>query len=61
MDAAYTEAINLLNYSAAVIPVTKADRNIDVVDHTYQPIGDEDRKNWIACRIEPLKPDLRVS
>ncbi|KAK3944398.1 Acetamidase [Diplogelasinospora grovesii] len=44
----YTEAINLLNYSAAVIPVTKADKNIDVVDPTYKPVDDFDRMNWDA-------------
>ncbi len=42
----YTEAINLLDYSAAVIPVTTADKSIDVVDATYTPLNDLDAKNW---------------
>ncbi|KAL9112148.1 MAG: hypothetical protein Q9227_003525 [Pyrenula ochraceoflavens] len=45
---AYTEAINLLNYSVVVIPVTKADKNVDVFDHSYQPLNERDRLNWEA-------------
>ncbi|KAI1170162.1 amidase signature domain-containing protein [Nemania sp. FL0916] len=45
---AYTEAINLMNYCAVVIPVTKADKNIDVVDDSYEPISEFDRQNWTA-------------
>ena len=47
---AYTEAINLLNYSAVVIPVTKADKDVDVVDTSYHPLDPTDRKNWEACK-----------
>ncbi|KAJ4312584.1 hypothetical protein N0V84_009867 [Fusarium piperis] len=43
---AYTEAINLLNYSAVVIPVTQADEKIDVFDDSYEPLGDTDKLNW---------------
>jgi amidase len=42
--------VNALNYSAAVIPVTKADKSVDTVDATYKPINDLDRKNWDACK-----------
>ncbi|KAL8679072.1 MAG: hypothetical protein Q9186_004612 [Xanthomendoza sp. 1 TL-2023] len=35
-------------YSAAVIPVTKADKSIDKFDHEYQPLNDIDRQNWEA-------------
>ncbi|KAL8962306.1 MAG: hypothetical protein Q9193_001273 [Seirophora villosa] len=45
---AYTESINLMDYSAAVIPVTRADKSIDVFDHAYQPLNEVDRKNWEA-------------
>ncbi|KAI9778891.1 MAG: hypothetical protein M1839_007854 [Geoglossum umbratile] len=45
----YTEAINLLDYSAAAIPVTKADKNIDLFDSEYKPLNDDlDRLNWEA-------------
>ena len=46
---AYTESINLLDYSAVVIPVTKADKSIDMFDSSYEPSNDVDRKNWEAC------------
>jgi amidase len=42
---AYTEVVNLLNYSAVVIPVTKADKEVDVFDDAYQPSSEFDRKN----------------
>ncbi|KAJ3544536.1 hypothetical protein NM208_g2994 [Fusarium decemcellulare] len=50
---AYTEAMNLMNYSIAVIPVTRADRKIDVFDDSYEPLGDKDRLNW-----ESYDPDI---
>lgn len=49
--AAYSEAINLLNYSFVVIPVTKADKNLDVADESYQPLNATDKLNWEACRF----------
>ncbi|KAL8885970.1 MAG: hypothetical protein Q9192_006559 [Flavoplaca navasiana] len=45
---AYTESINLLDYSAAVIPVTRADKSVDKFDHGYRPLNEIDRKNWEA-------------
>jgi amidase len=45
---AYTEAINLMDYSAAVIPVTKADKNVDTFNSDYKPLNEIDRKNWEA-------------
>ncbi|KAI4099500.1 MAG: hypothetical protein LQ339_005927 [Xanthoria mediterranea] len=45
---AYTESINLMDYSAVVIPVTKADKSVDTFDHHYQPLNEVDRKNWEA-------------
>jgi amidase len=47
--SAYTEAINLLDYSVTVIPVTKADQNVDKADPDYKPLNDVDAKNWNAC------------
>lgn len=40
--------MNLLNYSVVVIPVTKADKTIDVIDNSYEPLNEIDRKNWDA-------------
>ncbi|KAF8421819.1 amidase signature domain-containing protein [Tirmania nivea] len=45
---AYTEAINLMSYSAAVIPVTLADKTLDPYDKSYQPRGEVDKLNWEA-------------
>ncbi|KAK3371231.1 amidase signature domain-containing protein [Lasiosphaeria ovina] len=45
---AYTEVINLINYSSAVIPVTKADKSVDIVDESYQPLNPIDEQNWGA-------------
>lgn len=42
----YTEVVNLLDYSAAVIPVTTADKSIDLIDPNYTPLNDLDAKNW---------------
>lgn len=46
----YTSVINLMNYSTAVIPVTKADKTIDIPDPDFRPLGPEDQTNWDACR-----------
>lgn len=47
---AYTECINLLNYSVCVIPVSTANKDIDVFDKGYRPLNETDRKNWEACK-----------
>ncbi len=38
-----------MNYSAAVIPVTKADKAVDVADESYRPLSAVDKQNWDAC------------
>lgn len=58
-QTAYTEIINLMNYSAAVIPMTKEDKAIDVVpegDDAYRPLNDVDKQNWEACKSFPSPP-----
>ncbi|KAK0512126.1 hypothetical protein JMJ35_005254 [Cladonia borealis] len=42
---AYTECINLMDYSVAVIPVTKADKSIDLFDNDYTPLNEKDKRN----------------
>ena len=39
-----------MNYSAVVIPVTVADKTVDLVDNTYKPISEADERNWNACK-----------
>ena len=54
MFQAYTEAINLLHYSAVVLPVTKADKQIDKVDPNYSPLNEVDGLNMNACKKDLL-------
>jgi len=44
--SAYTVVVNILDYSAVVIPVTKASATLDVMDRTYVPVNETDEKNW---------------
>lgn len=39
-----------MDYSVAVIPVTKADKSIDTFDEGYNPLNEVDQKNWEACK-----------
>ncbi len=48
-DQAYTECINLLDYSAVAIPVTKVDKDLDEAGTNYEPLSEDDAKNWRAC------------
>ncbi|KAF5557380.1 general amidase [Fusarium phyllophilum] len=45
---AYTDAMNLTNYTSVVIPTIRADKRIDVFDEGYEPLSELDRKNWQA-------------
>ncbi len=38
-----------MDYSAAVIPVTKANKKVDTFNTDYQPMNEVDQKNWEAC------------
>ena len=49
-SVAYTEAINLMDYSAVVIPVTKADKAVDKADPDHVPLNDLDKLNWEAFK-----------
>ncbi|GAM89787.1 hypothetical protein ANO11243_078260 [Dothideomycetidae sp. 11243] len=42
----YTSWVNTLDYSSAVVPVLKADKALDVVDASYKPVNDDDRKTF---------------
>lgn len=39
-----------------MIPVTRADQEIDLADDSYQPLNEKDRKNWEACKMFSLSP-----
>ncbi|KAK6581305.1 hypothetical protein PZA11_005996 [Diplocarpon coronariae] len=49
----YSVWVNLLDYSAAVLPVTLADKSVDVVDEGYKPLNGTDEKVW-----ESYDPEL---
>jgi amidase len=40
--------VNMVDYSAAVLPVTLVDKTIDVVDEGYQPLNEQDEKVHLA-------------
>lgn len=42
----------LIYYSTLVIPITRADKEVDVFDDSYQPSNEFDQKNWMACTLE---------
>jgi hypothetical protein len=44
--------VNMVDYTSAVLPVTLADKNIDVVDEGYKPLNDKDEKVFLACELE---------
>jgi amidase len=41
--------VNMLDYTAAVLPVTLADKNVDVFDEGYKPLNEQDEKVFLAC------------
>ena len=47
----YTAIINLLDYTAITIPVTTADKNIDVVDTEFKPLNEQDEEIWKSCKF----------
>ncbi len=52
---AYTEAINLLDYSAVVIPVTRANKELDKPEGSFTPMNDMDAQNWAACKFNTIQ------
>jgi hypothetical protein len=53
--------MNLTNYSIVVIPVTKADKKIDVFDDSYQPLNPADKLDWEACGTFSMALHLKDS
>ncbi|KUJ12171.1 amidase [Mollisia scopiformis] len=44
----YSNFPNVLDYTTMVIPVTNANKTIDIFDKDYKPLNDVDKKNWLA-------------
>jgi hypothetical protein len=47
-----------MDYSAAVIPVIKADKTLDTFNEHYKPLNEIDRLNWEACLCIPMTLSL---
>jgi len=47
----YSFFVNLLDYTSVVVPVTKADKNIDKEYTTFEPLNDEDKKTQATCKL----------
>ena len=47
----YTGVGNVLDYSAAVVPVGKVDKEVDG-RYEYLPISEMDREVWESCELE---------
>lgn len=48
---AYISSVNVLDYATVVIPVTFADKNVDVVDPNFKPFSNEDAANMKTCKL----------
>ena len=46
----YSSIINVLDYTSCTIPVTKADKSIDVVNKDFAPMSDMDRDVADSCK-----------
>jgi len=46
----YSSVLDALDYCSVVIPVTKADQEVDKFDETYKPLNEVDKLNWLACK-----------
>ncbi|KAF5541802.1 general amidase [Fusarium mexicanum] len=57
---AYTDAMNLTNYTAVVIPMIRADKRIDVFDEGYEPLGEMDKKNWQAYSYDGAPVGVQI-
>ena len=45
----YSTIVNLLDYTSCTIPITTADKNIDVVEAQYKPTSDVDKDVYDTC------------
>ena len=39
-----------MDYTAVVIPITKADKSIDQATAEFKPLSEKDKRNWDACK-----------
>lgn len=46
----YTTITNVLDYPTVVIPVTTANKNVDVRNESYKALNDQDQRVWESCK-----------
>ena len=50
----YSTIVNLLDYTACVIPVTTVDEKVDIIDKNFSPVSEQDQMVWNDCRSFPV-------
>ncbi len=45
----YSAFVNLLDYTATIIPVTTVDKEVDVVDRDFKPLNEVDEAVHKSC------------
>lgn len=46
----YSVWVNVLDYSSAIVPVTKVDKNVDKAYTDYKPVSETDEKTQATCK-----------
>lgn len=47
----YTNLINLLDFTSVTVPVTFADKNIDMKQEDYKPLNETDKQMYDECKF----------
>lgn len=45
----YSTWVNFLDYTSVVVPVTSVDKNVDMVDESFQPLDETDKAVYKSC------------
>lgn len=53
----YASAINLLDYTSVIVPVTFADKAVDVRNGSFKPISDMDATVQAECTCNPAREE----
>ncbi|KAL8765719.1 MAG: hypothetical protein Q9209_007284 [Squamulea sp. 1 TL-2023] len=52
----YSSIVNALDYTACTLPVTTVDKNIDVMDDSFEPVSDLDKEVMATCKLRSTQP-----
>jgi amidase len=55
----YASAINLLDFTSVVVPVTFADKELDKKNETFKPMNDMDKQVQAECKFWLMNADER--